>query len=236
MKVRKAVIPAAGLGTRMLPVTKTVPKEMLPMVDRPVLQYVVEEAVEAGIEDILIITNRGKDVMAMDRDNGRGPRIRKRRKVCQFCADKCESIDYKDAAKLRRFVSERSKILPRRTTGTCAMEQVVVLVYIIINDLTFAAQRFHRPLCGIRLQKRAVMMDVVKGDKSCFQGEAASFLRSEIDSHFRSISASGSRGISRSSSATQSCTLTISNSVFVRRITTFTRPELITNRRHMYGV
>ena len=63
MKVRKAVIPAAGLGTRMLPVTKTVPKEMLPMVDRPVMQYIVEEAVAAGIEDILIITNRGKDVM-----------------------------------------------------------------------------------------------------------------------------------------------------------------------------
>ena len=58
MKVRKAVIPAAGLGTRMLPVTKTVPKEMLPMVDRPVMQYIVEEAVAAGIEDILIITNR----------------------------------------------------------------------------------------------------------------------------------------------------------------------------------
>ena len=63
MKVKKAVIPAAGLGTRMLPVTKTVPKEMLPMVDRPVMQYIVEEAVASGIEDILIITNRGKDVM-----------------------------------------------------------------------------------------------------------------------------------------------------------------------------
>ena len=47
----------------------------------------------------------------------------KRTKVCQFCVDKCEQIDYKDAAKLRRFVSERSKILPRRTTGTCAMHQ-----------------------------------------------------------------------------------------------------------------
>ena len=47
----------------------------------------------------------------------------KRRKVCQFCAEKCECIDYKDAAKLRRFISERSKILPRRTTGTCAMHQ-----------------------------------------------------------------------------------------------------------------
>lgn len=48
---------------------------------------------------------------------------RKRKKVCQFCVDKCEYIDYKDAAKLRRFISERSKILPRRTTGTCAMHQ-----------------------------------------------------------------------------------------------------------------
>ena len=63
MKVRKAVIPAAGLGTRMLPATKTVPKEMLPMVDKPVLQYIVEEAVEAGIEDILIVTNRAKSAM-----------------------------------------------------------------------------------------------------------------------------------------------------------------------------
>ena len=50
-------------------------------------------------------------------------RPRKRKKVCAFCVDKVTSIDYKDAAKLRRFVSERSKILPRRTTGTCAMHQ-----------------------------------------------------------------------------------------------------------------
>lgn len=62
-KVRKAVIPAAGLGTRVLPVTKAMPKEMLPIVDKPAIQYIVEEAVRAGIEDILIITNRGKDVI-----------------------------------------------------------------------------------------------------------------------------------------------------------------------------
>ena len=58
--------------------------------------------------------------MAFDRDRNKN---HKRRKVCQFCADKCQSIDYKDTAKLRRFMSERSKILPRRTTGTCAMHQ-----------------------------------------------------------------------------------------------------------------
>ena len=62
--------------------------------------------------------------MAFDRESRPARPMRgKRRKVCQFCADKCEFIDYKDAAKLRRFVSERSKILPRRTTGTCAMHQ-----------------------------------------------------------------------------------------------------------------
>jgi len=60
MKVRKAVIPAAGLGTRMLPATKSIPKEMLPILDKPAIQYIVEEAIESGIEDILIITNRGK--------------------------------------------------------------------------------------------------------------------------------------------------------------------------------
>ena len=60
--------------------------------------------------------------MAMERDN-RAPRSRKRRKVCAFCVDKVEMIDFKDAAKLRRYTSERAKILPRRTTGTCAMHQ-----------------------------------------------------------------------------------------------------------------
>ena len=60
--------------------------------------------------------------MAMERDN-KPARGRKRRKVCAFCVDKVEQIDYKDAAKLRRFISERAKILPRRTTGTCAMHQ-----------------------------------------------------------------------------------------------------------------
>jgi UTP--glucose-1-phosphate uridylyltransferase len=60
MRVKKAVIPAAGLGTRFLPATKAQPKEMLPIVDKPAIQYVVESAVAAGIDDILIITGRGK--------------------------------------------------------------------------------------------------------------------------------------------------------------------------------
>ena len=58
--IRKAVIPAAGLGTRFLPVTKSMPKEMLPIIDKPIIQFVVEEAITSGIEDIIIITGRGK--------------------------------------------------------------------------------------------------------------------------------------------------------------------------------
>jgi UTP--glucose-1-phosphate uridylyltransferase len=60
MKVRKAIIPAAGLGTRFLPATKAMPKEMLPIVDKPTIQYIVEEAIASGIEDIIIVTGKGK--------------------------------------------------------------------------------------------------------------------------------------------------------------------------------
>src|SRR5215472_15651533 len=60
MKIRKAVIPAAGLGTRVLPATKAVPKEMLPLADKPTIQYIIEEAVASGIEHIIIVTSRTK--------------------------------------------------------------------------------------------------------------------------------------------------------------------------------
>ncbi|MEH6889061.1 UTP--glucose-1-phosphate uridylyltransferase GalU [Bacillus sp. JJ864] len=59
-QVKKAIIPAAGLGTRFLPATKAMPKEMLPIVDKPTIQYIVEEAIESGIEDIIIVTGKGK--------------------------------------------------------------------------------------------------------------------------------------------------------------------------------
>jgi UTP--glucose-1-phosphate uridylyltransferase len=85
--VRKAVIPAAGLGTRLLPATKAMPKEMLPIVDKPVIQYIVEEAVAAGIEDILIVTGKGKraiedhfdrsvELEALLRDRGKHEELR----------------------------------------------------------------------------------------------------------------------------------------------------------------
>lgn len=63
-RVRKAVIPAAGLGTRFLPATKAIPKEMIPIIDKPMIQYIVEECVAAGIDDIIIVTARGKESIA----------------------------------------------------------------------------------------------------------------------------------------------------------------------------
>ena len=75
-KVRKAVIPAAGLGTRVLPAAKVMPKEMLPIVDKPAIQYIVEEAAASGIEDILIITNRGKGLLEDHFD--RAPELERR--------------------------------------------------------------------------------------------------------------------------------------------------------------
>ncbi len=71
-KVRKAVIPAAGLGTRMLPATKSIPKELLPVVDKPLIHYIVEEIIEAGIEQVIFVISKGKDAILdyfdIDRD------------------------------------------------------------------------------------------------------------------------------------------------------------------------
>ncbi|WP_044480961.1 UTP--glucose-1-phosphate uridylyltransferase GalU [Paenibacillus antibioticophila] len=69
MRIRKAIIPAAGLGTRFLPATKAMPKEMLPIVDKPTIQYIVEEAVASGIEDIIIVTGKGKRAIEDHFDN-----------------------------------------------------------------------------------------------------------------------------------------------------------------------
>lgn len=68
-QIRKAIIPAAGLGTRFLPATKAMPKEMLPIVDRPTIQFIIEEAIESGIEDIIIVTGRGKRAIEDHFDN-----------------------------------------------------------------------------------------------------------------------------------------------------------------------
>lgn len=92
MKITKAVIPAAGLGTRVLPASKAIPKEMLPIVDKPAIQYIVEEAVASGITDILIITNRGKDAMEEHFDYAHELEALMRRKGRDQLADELHAI------------------------------------------------------------------------------------------------------------------------------------------------
>jgi len=126
MKVRKAVIPAAGLGTRMLPATKTIPKEMLPLLDKPVIQYIVEEAVASGIEDILIVTNRAKS--AMDDYFDYHPELEERLKR-----------DHKDAeAKLVRDVANLANIFYVRQKETRGLGHAVWRAKHFVGDEPFA--------------------------------------------------------------------------------------------------
>src|SRR3981189_900028 len=98
-RVRKAVLPAAGLGTRFLPATKAQPKEMLPVVDKPLIQYVVEECVASGIEHIIIVTGRGKNAIEDHFDSS--PELE------SFLESKGKS----DLAKLVRDIGNRRRLL-----------------------------------------------------------------------------------------------------------------------------
>lgn len=99
MKIKKAVIPAAGLGTRVLPASKVMPKEMLTIVDKPAIQYIVEEAVRSGIEDILIILSRGKSVVEDHFD--RSPELEERLKALGRDADYAQMVDIANLANIQ---------------------------------------------------------------------------------------------------------------------------------------
>ena len=94
-KVRKAILPVAGLGTRFLPATKAMPKEMLPVVDRPLIQYVVDEAREAGIEHFIFVTGRNKHIIEdhFDRQVELETTLQEREKgdIVEFCRANCRS-------------------------------------------------------------------------------------------------------------------------------------------------
>ena len=126
MKVRKAIIPAAGLGTRLLPNTKSIPKEMLPLVDKPVIQYIVEEAVAAGIEKILIVTNRGKSPIEDYFDYA--PDLEER-----LLAD-----GKKDDARIVREVADMADVYFVRQKETKGLGHAVWRARSFVNDEPFA--------------------------------------------------------------------------------------------------
>ena len=125
MSVRKAVIPAAGLGTRFLPATKAVPKELLPIVDIPTIQYIVKEAVESGIEDIIFVTGRGKNSILDHFD------------AYPDLEDKLEREGKTDLLKLLKETSSMAKVISIRQQEPRGLGDAVLCAKDLIGDEPF---------------------------------------------------------------------------------------------------
>ena len=126
MKLRKAVIPVAGLGTRFLPATKTVPKELLPIVDVPSIQYVVQEAVDAGIEEIIFVTGRGKDGIEDHFDDA--PELE------QVLADR----GLTEMVKMLRRIAEMTEVVSVRQKKPLGLGHAVLCARDLVGDEPFA--------------------------------------------------------------------------------------------------
>jgi len=126
MKVRKAVFPAAGMGTRFLPATKAMPKEMLPLVDKPLIQYGVEEAVAAGCEEIIIVTGRGKTTMEDHFD---------RSFELEYTLEKKNKLALLEIAK---SMSKLAKIVYTRQPEALGLGHAVLMAKELVGDEPFA--------------------------------------------------------------------------------------------------
>ncbi len=124
-QIRKAVIPAAGLGTRFLPATKAVPKELLPIVDIPTIQYIVREAVDSGIEDIIFVTGRGKNAI-LDHFDG-----------CPELEEKLEREGKMDLLHALRGTSSMAKIISVRQQEPRGLGDAVLCAKDLIGDEPF---------------------------------------------------------------------------------------------------
>jgi len=126
MKIRKAVIPVAGLGTRFLPATKTVPKELLPIIDIPSIQYVVQEAVDAGIQEIIFVTGRGKDGIEDHFDEA--PELE------QILADRGQTA----TVDMLRRISEMTEVVSVRQKKPLGLGHAVLCARDLVGDEPFA--------------------------------------------------------------------------------------------------
>ena len=126
MQIRKAVIPVAGLGTRFLPATKTVPKELLPIIDIPSIQYVVQEAVDAGIQEIIFVTGRGKDGIEDHFDEA--PELE------QILADRGQTA----TVDMLRRISEMTEVVSVRQKKPLGLGHAVLCARDLVGDEPFA--------------------------------------------------------------------------------------------------
>jgi UTP--glucose-1-phosphate uridylyltransferase len=126
MKIRKAVIPVAGLGTRFLPATKTVPKDLLPIIDIPSIQYVVQEAVDAGIQEIIFVTGRGKDGIEDHFDEA--PELE------QILADRGQTA----TVEMLRRIAEMTEVVSVRQKKPLGLGHAVLCARDLVGDEPFA--------------------------------------------------------------------------------------------------
>src|SRR5437870_3412261 len=126
MKVRKAVIPVAGLGTRFLPATKAVPKELLPIVDVPSIQYVVQEAVDSGIQEIIFVTGRGKDAIEDHFDEA--PELE------QILSDRGQS----ETVQMLRRIAEMTEVVSVRQKRPLGLGHAVLCARDLVGNEPFA--------------------------------------------------------------------------------------------------
>ena len=126
MKIKKAVIPVAGLGTRFLPATKTVPKELLPIIDIPSIQYVVQEAVDAGIQEIIFVTGRGKDGIEDHFDEA--PELE------QILAERGQTA----TVEMLRRIAEMTEVVSVRQKKPLGLGHAVLCARDLVGDEAFA--------------------------------------------------------------------------------------------------
>ena len=159
MKIRKAVIPAAGLGTRMLPISRTVPKEMLPIVDKPAISTLVEEAAAAGAEDILIITGRGKDAIENYFDysveyeqklmsSGKLDKIEEMRKICSMA--NVYFLRQKETRGLGHAVLTAKNFVGNEPFYILYGDDIIMSETPVCSQMKSAFEKYGKPVCGVK--------------------------------------------------------------------------------------
>lgn len=160
-KIKKAVIPAAGLGTRMLPIARAVPKEMLPIVDRPAISYLVEEAARSGIEDILIITGRGKETMEDYFDyspeyeahlavKGKTDELADLRKTSEAFGARVYFIRQKQARGLGHAVSCARNFVGNEPFAVLYGDDIIFSEEPVVAQMIKSYERYGRAVCGVK--------------------------------------------------------------------------------------
>ncbi len=158
-KITKAVIPAAGLGTRMLPISKSVPKEMLPIVDRPAISVLVEEAAAAGATDILIITGRGKDAIENYFDfnieyekklteSGKQDQIEEMRRICSVA--NVYFLRQKETKGLGHAVLTAKNFIGDEPFHILYGDDVIISEKPVCAQLADAYEKYGKPCCGVK--------------------------------------------------------------------------------------